>query len=191
MLKIKKKEAPSEEETPEIPSDDASSVPSGMDTPPMGGGNEEEDNGGMTPDGGMGDGEGNVPDDMPGDGPGEMPSDSMGDDGMDDAPGPMNDGGNGGGAGGEIESIVSQLSPEDQKAVRSYAQSMLDRSEGAGDEPVMEAIRLKKSQIRGLAENFGPTDDELKAGADERKPLNRKVKNTISKKSPFKNPDFE
>ena len=133
---------------------------------------------------GMGDGESNIPDDIQGDIPENMPSDDM-----DKSTVPADDDGDGG--DNDIDSIVNQLSAEDRKAVRSYAQSMLDRSEKNDGNSMMESIVLKKRQIRGLSENFGPSEDELKMSFDERKPLNRKIKSVISKKSPFKNPDFE
>lgn len=133
---------------------------------------------------GMGDGENNVPDDIQGDIPENMPSDDM-----DKSMVSADDDGNG--VDNDIDSIVNQLSAEDQKAVRSYAQSMLDRSEKNDGNSMMESIILKKCQIRGLSENFGPSEDELKMSFDERKPLNHKIKSVISKKSPFKNPDFE
>lgn len=150
-------------------------MPSGADNPSMDGDKDVFRDGEA-----MGDGENNVPDDIPGD----MPSDSM-----DNPPASKDDEEIGGDT--EIDNIVSQLSPDDQKAVRSYAQSMLDRSEGNDGGSMMESIILKKHQIRGLSENFGPSEDELKMSFDERKPLNRKIKSVISKKSPFKNPDFE
>lgn len=95
-------------------------------------------------------------------------------------------------------SIINQLSPEDKEAVRSYAESLLKRSEPSQEEqqedemhPMMETITIKKGDMETLLENFGPSQDELFMNSDKNKPLNKKAKKTISSNSPFSAPKFE
>lgn len=113
--------------------------------------------------------------------------------------------------GGEDDStmsIINQLSDEDREAVRAYAESMLNKSEGgqevpAGEDPMMddpaiggeqqpmmESFIFTKKQLNTLMENFGPTEDELQK-QDERKPLQKKKERTVSDKSPFNSPKFK
>lgn len=98
--------------------------------------------------------------------------------------------------------IINQLSDEDKEAVRSYAQSMLNKDNNGQDTnsndnadpnnaPMMEGVVFTKAQIKKLNENFGPTEDELNQKND-RKPLGKKNgKKSISKKSPFNTPNFK
>lgn len=95
-------------------------------------------------------------------------------------------------------SIVNQLSPDDKEAVRSYAESLLKRSEPSQEEqqederqPMMETITIKKGDMETLLENFGPSQDELFMTSDKNKPLNKKAKKNISSNSPFSAPKFE
>ena len=95
-------------------------------------------------------------------------------------------------------SIINQLSSEDKEAVRSYAESLLKRSEPSqeeqpmGDEqPMMESMILKKGEMESLLENFGPSQDELFMDSDKNKSLTKKAKKTVSSDSPFSAPKFE
>ena len=173
-----------------MPEDDASSVPND-------GGNEDFGNvpmdGGQPPmDGGMedpmgGPQDGGMPDDMGADQP---PMD----DGMNSEPSEM-DGGmpeGGEGTGDSTIDIINQLSPTDKEAVRSYAESMLNRDETSGQEgqempPMSESFIFTKKQFSKINENLINMDDKNKkrdlVGAN--KP-NKKV----SQKSPFGSPKF-
>lgn len=95
-------------------------------------------------------------------------------------------------------SIINQLSPEDREAVRSYAESMLSRDEEQngpdmggdpnGGAPMMESFVFTKKQIKSINENLQnmePEDDDKNKGLEKKKGKN------ISKKSPFKAPQFK
>lgn len=93
-------------------------------------------------------------------------------------------------------SIISQLSPTDKEAVRSYAQSMLNRDETqmdgsdqmqGGQSPMMEQVIFTKKQINKIQENLGPTQDEL-MDKDDRKSLPKKQNRGGN--SPFSSPRF-
>ena len=114
---------------------------------------------------------------------------------------PMDDGGAPSDGGDSTMDIINQLSDDDKEAVRSYAQSMLARDEtkngqtpedNGGDEmPMMETVIFSKGQLRQIAENFGPTEDELnKKEDDKRRPAEKKAKKNASSKSPFNSPKF-
>lgn len=112
-----------------------------------------------------------------------------------------------GGEGGDDStmSIINQLSPEDREAVRSYAESMLSRDEEQngpdmggeeppmggdpnGGAPMMESFVFTKKQIKAINENLQnmePEDDDKNKGLEKKKGKN------ISKKSPFKAPQFK
>ena len=108
----------------------------------------------------------------------------------------------GGAEGGDdsTEAIISQLSPEDREAVRSYAESMLARDETNGEPqdmggepmppqdggPMMESFIFSKKQIKSINENLLPTEPEEK---DDKQLEKRKGQN-LTKKSPFKSPKF-
>lgn len=98
--------------------------------------------------------------------------------------------------------IINQLSSDDKDAVRAYAESLLNKNDNQdnGDEestgdglnmeaPVggnmAEAVIFTKAQLDAINENFNnqePVED---------KPLNKKTKNNVSKKSPFNTPKFD
>lgn len=93
--------------------------------------------------------------------------------------------------------IINQLSDEDKKAVRAYAESMLaknssgdesDMGEMPNNEGIAESAIFSKKQIEMLRETFGIN----KKDADDckEKPLNKKENIKNSKKSPFNNPKF-
>ena len=95
-------------------------------------------------------------------------------------------------------SIVNQLSPDDKEAVRSYAESLLKRSEPSQEEqqederqPMMETMTIKKGDMETLLETIVPSQDELFMTSDKNKPLNKKAKKNISSNSPFSAPKFE
>ena len=83
----------------------------------------------------------------------------------------------GGEGGGEIQSMFDSLTPEHQKAAKSYIRSLedqeTDQNEGAaqmgdaaapmtpGQQPMMESVVFTKKQVRTLNENFGEMSDEL------------------------------
>ena len=94
-------------------------------------------------------------------------------------------------------SIINQLSDEDKKAVRAYAESMLSKSNGGeennggdmgevpGNNNIAESTTFTKKQIEMLKETFGINKEEEK---DERKTLGKKEKGSKSSKSPFNSP---
>ena len=92
--------------------------------------------------------------------------------------------------GGEDDStisIINKLSPDDREAVRSYAESMLDKSLGNEENPqMMETYIFSKKQLQTIMETIGTMDDKT-----EEKPLNKKNGVTVSKKSPFNSPIFK
>ena len=124
-----------------------------------------------------------------------MPEDPMGDENTQMPEDPMSSDS----ADGDdsTEGIIAQLNPEDKKAVRAYAESMLSKNGGKDDaigsedmempeQPLSEGIILTKKQFKMLSENFNNSDK------NDEKPLNKKEKrNTISKKSPFNSPSFD
>lgn len=93
-------------------------------------------------------------------------------------------------------SIINQLSPEDREAVRSYAESMLNRSEDNGegeaqtqpsDETLaMESVIFTKKQLRKIMENVGIFNNDT----DKKTPLKNKGTKSVTKKSPFNSPKF-
>ena len=93
-------------------------------------------------------------------------------------------------------SIINQLSPEDREAVRSYAESMLNRSENNGegegqtqssDETLaMESVIFTKKQLRKIMENVGIFNNDT----DKKTPLKNKGTKSVTKKSPFNSPKF-
>lgn len=92
-------------------------------------------------------------------------------------------------------SIINKLSSEDREAVRSYAESMLSRSEESldepqnnVDEPMMESVIFTKRQLKTIMENFGPTEDEFQK--NKSKNLDKKHTKSVSKNSPFNSPKF-
>ena len=113
--------------------------------------------------------------------------------GMEQPPmdGPENDTMNGGDDNvSKISAIFNEITPKDQEAVISYAESKKETTEqppmggeaGQGMMPQNESIILTKAQIKKLNEQFmGDTDRNV-----ERK-VQRQKKNTF-KKTPFDNP---
>lgn len=124
-----------------------------------------------------------------------MPEDPMGDENLQMPEDPMN--GNSVDGDDSTEGIIAQLTPEDKKAVRAYAESMLSKNGGEDgaigaenmempEQPLSESIILTKKQFEMLSENFNNLDK------NDEKPLNKKEeRNTISKKSPFNSPSFD
>ena len=98
-------------------------------------------------------------------------------------------------AGGESDdtaSIIDKLSDADKEAVRSYAESMLNRDEtqnGETQDQMMEQVIFSKKQLNMIKENFGPSQDELMKKND-RKELPKKQSSKI-KNSPFSSPKFQ
>ena len=97
-------------------------------------------------------------------------------------------------------SIIGQLSDKDRDAVRAYAESLLNRSEAPNEgtqgeestnQPMMEALKAKKSDWRRLVENFGPTQDEISVDSENNKSLAKKSKKSVVQDSPFNAPNFE
>jgi len=105
--------------------------------------------------------------------------------------------------GDDTVSLFNQLSDDDKEAARSYIQSMLKKDGGdeegeemppMGDEqpmgneqqPMMETVIFKKSQLKKINEVFGIENNERK---EEDKPLDKKVSKS-NKKSPFNSPKF-
>lgn len=101
--------------------------------------------------------------------------------------------------GSEIDVIFNQLSPDDQKAAKSYAESLLNRDEEArnqeGNIPVSQSAQqppvqeiyhkineklVKEDCGTGLNNSFDGHD------ADFKKPLNKKI--AVRAKSPFSSP---
>ena len=97
-------------------------------------------------------------------------------------------------------SIINQLSPTDREAVRSYAESMLNREEDTasdapegeeaplpddGQAPIMESFVFTKGQLKKIHENLLPTEPEKEKLQKEKKHSNK-----LSGKSPFKSPKF-
>ena len=101
---------------------------------------------------------------------------------------PSADGGDG---SDDTTSIINQLSDTDKEAVRSYAKSMLNKSDSqqengdAGNQPMMESVVFTKKQLNKIQENFGPSQDELMKKND-RKGLPKKISKSGS--SPFNSP---
>ena len=95
-------------------------------------------------------------------------------------------------------SIINQLSPEDKEAVRAYAESMLNRAEnptaggsdsmGGEEPPMMESVIFTKKQLKTLTESFRGDNKETE---DDKKQLNPKKAQNVSKKSPFNSPKFK
>ena len=91
----------------------------------------------------------------------------------------------------DTASIINQLSDTDKEAVRSYAKSMLNKSDSqqengdAGNQPMMESVVFTKKQLSKIQENFGPSQDELMKKND-RKGLPKKISKSGS--SPFNSP---
>lgn len=94
-----------------------------------------------------------------------------------------------GGGSDDTASIINQLSDTDREAVRSYAESMLNKDggqqDGGGEQPMMEQVIFTKKQLNKIQENFGPSQDELMK-KDDRQELPKK--NSKSKNSPFNSP---
>ena len=96
-------------------------------------------------------------------------------------------------------SIINKLTPEDREAVRSYAQSMLSRSEAnaeegpegeepidnGGEAPIAESFVFTKGQLKKIHENLLPTEPEK-----EKNQIEKKRSKALSDKSPFKSPKF-
>lgn len=101
------------------------------------------------------------------------------------------DGGQSGEGSDDTMSIINQLSDTDKEAVRSYAKSMLNKSDSqqengdAGNQPMMESVVFTKKQLIKIQENFGPSQDELMKKND-RKELPKKISKSGS--SPFNSP---
>ena len=97
----------------------------------------------------------------------------------------------GGDGSDDTTSIINQLSDTDKDAVRSYAKSMLNKSDSqqengdAGNQPMMESVVFTKKQLNKIQENFGPSQDELMKKND-RKVLPKKISKSGS--SPFNSP---
>ena len=97
----------------------------------------------------------------------------------------------------DTASIINKLSDADKEAVRSYAESMLNRDEAQGNgetgqengAPMMEQVIFSKKQLNMLKENFGPSQDELMKKNDK-KELPKKQSSKI-KNSPFSPPKFQ
>ena len=91
----------------------------------------------------------------------------------------------------DTTSIINQLSDADKEAVRSYAKSMLNKSDSQqengddGNQPMMESVIFTKKQLNKIQENFGPSQDELMKKND-RKGLPKKISKSGS--SPFNSP---
>ena len=125
-----------------------------------------------------------------GDDPNAMGGDpnTMGDDPNAMGGDPNADGGDG---SDDTTSIINQLSDTDKEAVRSYAKSMLNKSDSqqengdAGNQPMMESVIFTKKQLNKIQENFGPSQDELMKKND-RKGLPKKISKSGS--SPFNSP---
>lgn len=95
-----------------------------------------------------------------------------------------------------LMNTASNLSDEDLKATESYADSLLSKDETQTDDgqqeggaQMMEQVIFKKSQVKKLQENFGPSQDELMKKND-RKELPKKQSSNI-KNSPFSPPKFQ
>lgn len=96
-----------------------------------------------------------------------------------------------------LMNTASNLSDDDLKATESYADSLLSKYETQanndgqqeGGDQMMEQVIFKKSQIKQLQENFGPSQDELMKKND-RKELPKKQSSKI-KNSPFSSPKFQ
>lgn len=127
---------------------------------------------------------------MAGGGPNDMGEDpnAMGGDPNAMGGDPNADGGDG---SDDTTSIINQLSDTDKEAVRSYAKSMLNKSDSqqengdAGNQPMMESVVFTKKQLNKIQENFGPSQDELMKKND-RKGLPKKISKSGS--SPFNSP---
>lgn len=97
----------------------------------------------------------------------------------------------------DTASIINKLSDTDKEAVRSYAESMLNRDEAQSNgetwqengAPMMEQVIFSKKQLNMLKENFGPSQDELMKKNDK-KELPKKQSSKI-KNSPFSPPKFQ
>ena len=95
--------------------------------------------------------------------------------------------------------IINQLSDEDKKAVRAYAESMLAKSKSdeenndgnmgeiPGGNNIAESAIFSKKQIEMLKETFGINKEDEK---EDRKTLGKKEKGNKSSKSPFNSPVF-
>lgn len=98
--------------------------------------------------------------------------------------------------------IINQLSDDDKDAVRSYAESLLKKNDekAKDDEEYMddglnmeaptggnmsESVIFTKAQVKKINENLSNLE------TDTKKPLPKKSKNIIDKKSPFNAPKFE
>ena len=118
---------------------------------------------------------------------------------MNNEMGPVNDMG-----GDETMSIISQLSPKDKEAVKSYAESLISKDEANSEgnsnipeepmpdglnmeTPVNETFIFNKKQLNKLMENFGPTNAEL----EKKEKTNLIKKHKQVKSTPFNAPDFE
>jgi hypothetical protein len=96
-----------------------------------------------------------------------------------------------------LMNTASNLSDDDLKATESYADSLLSKDETQTDDngqqeggaPMMEQVIFKKSQVKKLQENFGPSQDELMKKNDK-KELPKKQSSKI-KNSPFSPPKFQ
>lgn len=102
--------------------------------------------------------------------------------------------------GSEIDDIYNQLSPDDQKATKSYAQSLLNRDEEAQEQgnateapengnpqPPMAEI-YRKVNGRLVKENceIGLGNSDCDDEDSSRKPLGKKI--AVRSKSPFSSP---
>lgn len=86
--------------------------------------------------------------------------------------------------------IINQLSDEDKKAVRAYAESMLSKAENNNVEKMPEAniaesVTFSKAQMDILRETFRKNADK-----EEKETLGKKETNNTSLKSPFNSPKF-
>lgn len=102
--------------------------------------------------------------------------------------------------GSEIDDIYNQLSPDDQKATKSYAQSLLNRDEKTQEQgntpeapenskpqPPMAEI-YRKVNGRLVKENYeiGLGNSDCDDEGNSRKPLGKKL--AVRSKSPFSSP---
>lgn len=102
--------------------------------------------------------------------------------------------------GSEIDDIYNQLSPDDQKATKSYAQSLLNRDEEAQKQgntpeapengnpqpPMAEIYRKVNGRLVKESCEIGLGNSDCDDENNNRKPLGKKI--AVRSKSPFSSP---
>lgn len=97
----------------------------------------------------------------------------------------------------EIDDIYNQLSPDDQKATKSYAQSLLNRDEEAKEQdnapengnpqpPMAEVYRKVNGRLVKESCEIGLGNSDCDDEDNDRKPLDKKI--AVRSKSPFSSP---